>query len=178
MKDNLETLFEDLKHEFDTEQPDFGHENRFLNKLNKKQTTKPVRRLWRPFISIAASVAFLISFFLIIDQKDAPPSLASISPELAQNASVFNVKLQSELQKINAEEYPEHQELIVDALFEIKVLEEDYKQLLYGLKENPESELIISAMILNFQSRIDVLQDVMDIIESSKQTTPNNTTLI
>ena len=178
MKDNLDTLFENLKSEFDTENPEFGHENRFLNKLNKKQNTKPVKKLWRPFMGVAASIALLVSVFIITQKSDTVPDLASISPEMAQSASVFNVKLNNELQKIDAEEYPEHQELIVDALFEIKKLEEDYKQLLYGLKENPESELIISAMILNFQSRIDVLEDVMEVIENSKQNTPNNTTLI
>lgn len=178
MKDNLDTLFKNLKHDFDIEQPEFGHENRFLNKLNQQHSKTPVKKLWRPFIGIAASIALLLSVFIVTQDKDTVPDLASISPEMAQNASVFYTKLNNELQKVSAEEYPEHQELIVDALFKIKVLEEDYNQLLYGLKENPESELIISAMILNFQSRIDVLQDVMQVIEESKRESQNNTTLI
>jgi hypothetical protein len=63
---------------------------------------------------------------------------------------------------------PEYQDLIVEAMFKIKVAEEDYNQLVIGLKENPKDQLIISAMMLNFQDRIDVLQDVMEEIKDKE----------
>jgi hypothetical protein len=53
-------------------------------------------------------------------------------------------------------------------MFKIKVAEEDYNQLVIGLKENPKDQLIISAMMLNFQDRIDVLQDVMEEIKDKE----------
>ena len=64
--------------------------------------------------------------------------------------------------------------MIVDALFEIKILEENYKQLIIGLKENPEDELVLSAMILNFQKRIDVLEETKAKIEELKQASTNH----
>ena len=56
--------------------------------------------------------------------------------------------------------------------------EEDYNQLVIGLKENPNDQLIMSAMILNFQSRIDILQDVMQEIEKAKKSSKNEPTII
>ena len=35
-KDNLNTLFEDLKNEFNIEAPNIGHQQRFLDKLNNQ----------------------------------------------------------------------------------------------------------------------------------------------
>ncbi len=180
MKDNnLHTLFNNLKNELDTESPSLGHEGRFLEKLNsqEKRNQKPTKNFWKPIIGIAASVAILFSVFTYINRDYSVPDLANISPEMAKTESVFNMTLQNELKKINPEEYPEYQELIVDALFEIKVLEESYSQLIYGLKENPEDELVLSAMILNFQSRIDILQGVMQEIEEMKKL-DNSTTII
>lgn len=179
MKDNLHTLFNNIKDELDTENPSLGHKIRFLEKLNtqEKETQKQTKVFWKPIIGIAASIAILFSVFTYVNQDYGIPDLDSISPEMAKTESVFNSTLQNELKKIDAEQYPEYQELIVDALFEIKVLEENYYQLIYGLKENPKNQLIISAMILNFQSRIDVLQDVMQKIEDAKKLN-NNTTII
>lgn len=179
MEDNLHTLFDNIKDDFDIEVPNIGHNKRFLDKLNTQHivVNVPKRNLWKPFIGIAASITLLVSLFVLMPREDVVPDLASISPEMAKTESVFNVTLQNELKKIDAEEYPEYQELIVDALFEIKVLEEGYNQLIYGLKENPEDQLVLSAMILNLQSRIDVLQDVMQEIENMKKLN-NNTTII
>ena len=56
-KDNIDKLFERLQDEFDFEEPQIGHEQRFLEKLNPAQGTiaMPVkkRQLWKP-LSIAA----------------------------------------------------------------------------------------------------------------------------
>ncbi len=169
-KNDLDNVFSNLEGTFDTEETPKGHANRFLNKLNTQTNIvqTPKKNIWLPSIGIAASIAILFSIFTFVNRDNNVPELASISPKMAETESVFNVMLQNELKKVNPEVYPEYQELIVDALFKIKEYEESYNQLIYGLKENPEDQLIISAMILNFQSRIDILQEVMQKIEDAK----------
>lgn len=182
--DNLNDLFKNLEHNLDIESPNLGHEQRFLNKLVKQnkhgftKTSYSKQNLWKPFISIAASIVLLISVFMFMTKNDSEIDLAKISPEMAETRSLFATIFTNELNKINSEDMPEHQDLIVDALFKIKVIEEDYNQLVIGLKESPNDELIISAMIINFQSRIDVLQEVMQRIEEAKLDIDNTPTII
>ena len=159
---------------FDLENPNLGHEQRFLEKLKEQNkqvsnnASKLKRNLWNPLIGIAASIALLISLFIFNRTNDSEKNLADIPPEIAKTESLFASAFENEISKLNSEEMPEYQDLIVEAMFKIKVAEEDYNQLVIGLKENPKDQLIISAMMLNFQDRIDVLQDVMEEIKDKE----------
>jgi arginine decarboxylase-like protein len=177
--DNLNTLFKNLEKDFDIETPSLGHQQRFLDKLNRQTktvvlNTKPQRSIWRPLISIAASVAILISLFVGFQQDSSSKDLASISPEMATTQDFFTNAITSELEKLNSEETPEFQDLIVDALFQIKILEENYELLKIDLNDSGNDKRVIYAMIANFQTRIDVLQNVLQHIEDVKQL-KNNT---
>ncbi len=173
-KNTLNNLFENLKEDFNIEEPKLGHQQRFLNKLNNKKETiidvpKPVRKLWRPLLGVAASIVLLISIFMGIQQNSNSKELASISPEMANTQDFFTNAIISELEKLNSEETPEFQDLIVDALFQIKILEENYAQLKIDLSESGDDKRVIYAMISNFQKRIDLLQNVVEQIDNLKQ---------
>lgn len=171
-KNNIEDIFRNLENDFDIENPDSGHEARFLQKLEGRNSITKNRNnnLWKPFLGIAASIALLVSLFVFSPKENTNINLADISPEMAKTETLFMASLKKELKNLNSEDMPEYQELIVDALFQIKILEEDYKQLVIGLKEQPSENLILDAMILNFQSRINVIQDTKDKIKALKNT--------
>ncbi|WP_298238187.1 hypothetical protein [uncultured Algibacter sp.] len=162
------------KNRFDIENPNLGHEQRFLKKLktqNKQasnNTRKSKRNLWNPLIGVAASIALLISIFIFSRTNNSEKNVAETLPDIVKTESLFASAFAKEISKLNSEEMPEYQELIVEAMFKIKVVEEDYNQLVISLKENPNDQLIISAMMLNFQDRIDVLHDVMEEIKEKE----------
>ncbi|MBN4085363.1 hypothetical protein JYT89_03375 [Flavobacteriaceae bacterium AH-315-B10] len=173
-KNTLNDLFENLKEGFDIEKPRLGHQQRFLDKLNNQTetvvlNTKPQQSIWRPLIGVAASVAILISLFVGFQQDNNSKDLASVSPEMATTQDFFINVITSELEKLNSEESPEYQNLIVDALFQIKILEENYEQLKLDLTESGDDKRVIFAMINNFQNRIDLLQNVEEQIDYLKQ---------
>ncbi|RKE94719.1 hypothetical protein [Ichthyenterobacterium magnum] len=174
-KTTIDTLFETLHNEFNVETPSSGHEHRFLNKLQNQNnvlvnSAAKKSSFWKPFISIAATIIICFGIFTVYQsQQVGSRELASVSPAMAETQTLFTTAIKTELSKLNSEDTPEFQELIVDALFEIKVLEEDYNQLTLGLNVAPDDELIITAMILNFQSRIEVLQNVREKIELAKK---------
>jgi hypothetical protein len=180
-KTTIEDLFKNLENDFDIEVPVIGHQQRFAEKLNNNKqqlaTTAPKRNIWKPLIGVAASIALIVSLFLFTSKENETIDLASISPEMAKTESVFMMTLSNELKKLDSEDMPEYQELIVDAMFQIKILEEDYNQLIFGLKENPKDTLVLSAMILNFQNRIDIIQDTKDKIEELKKNNNQVTTI-
>jgi hypothetical protein len=177
-ENSINNLFENLKEDFNIEDPKLGHQQRFLSKLNNQnetiiETPKSVRQLWRPLIGVAASLVLLISVFIGIQQNSNSSDLASVSTEMATTQDFFTNVITSELEKLNSEESPEFQDLIVDALFQIKILEENYEQLKVDLTDSGNDKRVIFAMINNFQNRIDLLQNVVEQIDNLKQL--NNT---
>jgi len=172
--DNLNNLFKNLEKDFDVETPGLGHQQRFLDKLNNQKDSivlmaKPQRNFWKPLVSIAASIVLLISLFIGFQIDGNSKDLASVSPEMAKTQDFFTNVITNELEKLNSEETPEFQELIVDALFQIKILEENYEQLKLDLTESGDDKRVIFAMINNFQNRIDLLQNVVEQIDNLKQ---------
>ena len=177
-KTTLDDLFKDLNGTFDVEEPTSGHQQRFLDKLNKPEIVakddKRIFRLWRPLAGIAASLALILSVIGGIQSSDTPKDLASISPEMANTQEFFTTAITNELEKLNSEESPEYQDLIVDTMFQIKILEENYEQLKIDLYESGDDQRVIYAMISNFQKRIDLLEQVVVIVEEIKNLKMND----
>lgn len=175
-RNTINNLFENLKDEFDIESPSAGHDLRFLNKLNNQKVTsnnKAWTGYWKPFIAIAASVILCVSLFTVTQQPDKEMDLASLSPEMSQTQSFFTATIQQELATLNKERTPETKVLIDDALKQLNILEVEYESLKKDLAESGNDKRVIYAMISNFQSRIDLLQNVLQNIEEVKQLNKN-----
>lgn len=172
-KDNLDKLFENLNNDFDIEVPNFGHQQRFLEKLNNQNkvalagTAK--RSLWKPILSIAASLVLMFALFFGTQQEASAKDLASVSPEMEQTQNFFTSTISDELAKLNSETSPETKVLVDDALKQLKILESEYELLKTDLKESGDDKRVIYAMISNFQNRINLLQNVIKQIEEIKQ---------
>ena len=63
---------------------------------------------------------------------------------------------------------PETQKLIADTLIQLRTLDTDYKKMEQDLLNGGNSKLILSAMITNFQTRIELLNEVLEQIEEIK----------
>ncbi|MDO5971350.1 hypothetical protein Q4Q35_16205 [Flavivirga aquimarina] len=178
-EDNIEALFKKHVNDFDIENPESNHTERFLNKLNKQgelqlvKVDKQRRRLWKPLIGVAASIMLLMAFFIGNQQDSDYGSLASVSPKMAETEDFFTLTIAEELSKIEKENSPKVQVIIQDAMKRIKKLEEDYESLKKDLTESGDDKRVIYAMISNFQNRIDILQNTLEQIENIKQL--NNT---
>lgn len=172
-KDNLEDLFKTLQDRFDTEEPALGHQERFLAKLNSANQTislsKPKFNWWKP-LSIAASLALLVALvYPRLDlNKSVEEQVAEISPEVANTHFYFASLIEQQVMELEAEETPETRKIISDTMDQLKKLEQDYKMLENELLNGGNSKLILSAMITNFQTRIDLLNDVLNQIETIK----------
>ncbi|WP_027137425.1 hypothetical protein [Gaetbulibacter saemankumensis] len=167
-KEPIDNLFESLHSEFDFEVPEFGHENRFLKKLNAQNLKQEKRyNYWKPILSMAASLVLcfgLLTWF----NMDKETDLASVSPEMAETQYFFTSVISEELSKLNQERRPETEQLINDAMKHMAVLEKNYESLKQNLFDSGEDKRVIYAMISNFQTRIDLLKDVLETIENIK----------
>ncbi len=178
-KDTLDDLFESLKGEFDINEPNSGHENRFLDKLNAGELTLTESKRssgfnWKPFLAVAASLVICLSVFTTINNDPEAMDLASVSPELSETQDFFTATIEAELKKLNQERSPLTDQVITDALNRIELLEKDYQNLKNDLTESNNDQRVIHAMINNFQNRIDILNTVLEQIETIKQLKHNS----
>ena len=172
-------MFERLKSQFDYEMPDPNHQIRFLEKLESQN--QPVRNktidIWKPLLAVAASLIVFLGLFATLNTNKKLEGLASVSPELSNTQSFFTSIIESELMTLKAERSPRTNKLIEDALEQIELLEQDYEKLKADLAESGNDERVVYAMISNFQSRIEVLESVMQEIENIKQINLEQTTI-
>lgn len=173
-KNTLENLFDELQGSFDVSQPSDGHRERFQQRLADQGSggIAGARRTswWRP-LAIAASLAIFMSasIFFLKPEPSMAQQVAEISPEVSQTSFHFASLIQQQIQELEKQGNPETQPLINEALQQLEKLEADYDKMEQDLVNGGNSKLILSAMITNFQTRIDLLQDVMAQVEQIKQ---------
>jgi hypothetical protein len=170
-KDTLNTLFDNLQGAFDTENPPSGHEKRFLAKLKQGQNVTKVKgsTKWK-FWAIAASILLLctLSIGLFNKKPSINEQVAAISPEASRTEFYFASLIEEQVKQLKSESTPETQKIIADAMVQLKKLEMNYTELENDLLNGGNSKLILSAMITNFQTRIDLLRDVLGQVETIK----------
>lgn len=165
-KDNLDSWFEENKNNWDLKELNSNHNNLFLNKLKSKKKKK--RNYFIPF-AVAASLLFLVGISFLFNKNVAPQKLQFASVETRQTDSIFTVLIEKELVKIKQKKSPKNEIIITDALKQMKILDNDYQNIIQELKNNGESKTIIMALITNLQTRISFLQNVLQHIEESEQ---------
>lgn len=172
-KENIEKLFDTLRGSFDTEKPKADHELRFLEKLNAlKGLTSPEKKKkswWKP-LPIAASIALLcaVALGLYESQPNIDQKVAEISPEVSRTQFYFTGLIEEQVKALENESKPQTRRIIEDTRLQLNKLETDYAGLEQDLINGGNSKLLLGAMITNFRTRIDLLQDVLDKIESLK----------
>jgi uncharacterized membrane-anchored protein YjiN (DUF445 family) len=178
-KENLEELFAELKGSFDTEEPNTGHRQRFLEKLNSSNDIVQINHKkvtwWKP-LSIAASIALVLGvvFSQLYSEPTIDERVAEISPEVSNAQFHFASLIEEQVKELEAESSPQTQKIISDTMAQLADLKLDYNKLEQELLSGGNSKLILSAMITNFQTRIDLLNDVLSQIETIKNLKKHN----
>lgn len=176
-EDDIVAVFKKLEGRLDIESPLSGHQQRFLTKLKSSQHTKAdatkiIR--WQKPLGIAASLLFLCVIGILFLQK-APTvkeQIVKIAPEVSETEFYFANLLSEQLEQLKNEDAPETQHLIQNTLTSLKSLETDYAELEKELLKGGNSKLLLKAMIINFQTRMDLLSEVLEKIEMIKTYTP------
>lgn len=173
-KDTLEQLFSKLDGTFNQEEPNQGHQKRFLDKLNASNKVSEItlkhKTYWLTYISIAAAIALLMTlgFFQLNVPKTLDEQVAQISPEASKTQFYFANLIEEQVRALHSEESPETKKIIEDTMSQLKKLELNYSKMEQDLVRGGNTKLILSAMITNFQTRIDLLNEVMIQIETIK----------
>jgi hypothetical protein len=168
-EDEIDMLFKDLRGSFDAQEPAHGHQQRFLDRLNDQDSQRSAKKRF-PWMSLSIAASILVVVGLTFGQFLFTPSMdeqvAKISPEIGQTQFYFTNLVEEQVKELQALKSPETERIIGDAMIQIKALEDDFSTLEKELIKGGNSKLILSAMITNFQTRIDLLEAVLAQIET------------
>ena len=176
---DLENLFEKFDGQFDFEEPEMGHQERFLEKLNQSKgvvTFQKKRTVWWKPLSIAASIVLLaaVGIQLFNQEPSIQEQVVEIAPEVSQTEFHFASLVEEKVQELKSLKSSDNEQLVDDTLKQLVKLESDYKKLEQDLINGGNDKIILNAMIINFQTRIDLLQEVLNNIEEIKNLKANN----
>ncbi|MCP2024873.1 hypothetical protein L1276_000013 [Flavobacterium sp. HSC-32F16] len=162
--EELDNLFNKFENQWDVHEMDPDHQIDFLNKLNQKTPRKRNYAGW----AIAASIAVLLGISVFYNNNEKPKEFKFASQETKRTDSIFNILIDNELVKLKEKSSPENEQIINDALKQMKVFDADYEKIIKEVQKNGENKQIIYAMISNLQTRISFLQTVLQRIEENE----------
>ena len=168
--DNIDDLFRNLQGNFDTEEPMEGHLKRFMTKLESANSATPrtqnKKSRWWP-LSIAASLLLLcaLAYNFLAPAPTIEQQVSQISPEISNTGNYFGSIIQEKIKEMQGETTPATEKMIADTMVQLRKLDNDYKKMEQDLLKGGNSKLILSAMVNNFQMRIDLLNDILEQIE-------------
>lgn len=178
MEDLLEKLIRDNKEAFEEDAPE-GHFERFDQRL-KKQKQHPAGSPKKRYLQIAAAVAFVLLLGNQVrmylqqtgsQQKTEEISLSSVSPEYGEVEYYYTSTYEQSMrhwQKLTADGVisSEEQQLMKE---EMKEFDETYQKLQKELQSNPDDERVINAMLELYQTRLSIINLIIDKLENMKQ---------
>lgn len=170
MEDKLKDFFSN--NDLDLFEPHTGHEERFLRKLEGRSNAKGISFKW---LSVAASVVLLIGFYFGSVYGNNTIILEDINPEMSETKMFFVNAINHELREIEKYRNLDTETIIEDALDDIEELEDHYQNYVKDLQIKGNEELVIQAMITNYQQRLKILQTLQNLLERLKNPEIQNT---
>lgn len=181
-KDNIEEIILDNLKELNDFEPADGHFERFRKKLalqHKKKRKLNFSIVWK----VAAAVVFVLlavnqaNIYFLSDNNEngmfrsGDVTLASVSPEYEEVEFYYTNAISVGLEQWNsllADGFiTEEEQSLLDT--ELGEFEERFKTLQTDLKANPNDERVINAMLEYYQTKLGIINMIVNKLEEAKQ---------
>ncbi|MEQ6119151.1 hypothetical protein [Reichenbachiella sp. MALMAid0571] len=167
MKDRLEEFIKENREGFDAEIPRSDLWSSIESKLEKKENHFDFSWLWKvaALVFLASTIALLFKGNLV-DEEPSENELSSngYNSELVEVENYYTQLISDKKQEILSYDI-NNPELLND----INGLDSMYSELKSNLKVNQEDDRLISAMIMNLQLRVDILNKQLNILKNIKE---------
>jgi len=171
---DFEKYIKEQRMQLDSDRPRQGHEERFLQKLDRLPAQSPVRRIrFRHALQVAASLAIILTSTLLLirysgseDQMAAREIPSGVLEADIYYASQVDVKYD----QISEFSFEDEEEKTV-LLNELKDLEGYHQQLMDDLEANPDDDRVINALIRHYQVKLDVMDQIIIQLNQIKSET-------
>jgi hypothetical protein len=116
---------------------------------------------------LAASLLLIVGVisFYQLKNEERTNQWHNASKQTKETHDYFASVVEKELTDLKSKQTPETKEIIEDALIQMKIFEEDYQKIILELQKNGDTKQVLNAMIVNFQTRISFIEDIIKKIE-------------
>ncbi len=166
----LEKYFKENRHAFDDQEPNEGHFERFMGKMDADQGNKRFLPSRNSLLRIAAVVllfitagVFVIDFALNKARSTETGNGASLNPELRDALQYYETRTSDRLVEFRKLACCGEQQVRLNSLVtgELNVLEANSKELKQELSKDPENEMVQAALIKNHQMKEQVVENMI-----------------
>jgi hypothetical protein len=172
-ENNIEIFIKENLDQFDSDFPEKDHIDRFLDKLEQSERTMNHRKKYL-YYSVAATIILLFSFsgyflwdFTTIKNRTKNIDITISNIEFKEVGEYFKDQINIQLDQIKSMKYIEPQ--LKDSVFkEFEAMETNYRQLQDELKNNPNDERIMQAIIEHYQIKLDAVNQIIQSFSISK----------
>ncbi len=102
--------------------------------LNKLKKTKP-KKNYSITYAIAASIVLMLGISVFFNVSHKPKELKFASQETKRTDSIFGALIANELEKLHDKKSPENEQIINDALKQMKAMDGDYAKIIAPIIE-------------------------------------------
>ena len=173
----FEKYIKEQRMQLDSDHPRKGHEERFLQKLDKQSAQRPVRKIrFRHYIQVAASLAIILtSAVVLIKYSGGEDRLAGKEiPAAMMEADIYYAsQVDAKYDQISEFNFENKEDKTV-LLNELKDLESYHQQLMKDLEANPDDDRVINALIRHYQVKLDVMDQIIIQLNQVKSVTSEN----
>jgi hypothetical protein len=168
---NIEKQIKEQRLLLDSDRPREGHEDRFLQKLERLPVRSPVRRIrFRHAIQVAASVAIILTSAIVLVRTDKSGSKVAQQkiPAAVMEADIYYTsQVDARYNEIRDFDFDDAEEKTV-LLNELKDLESYHQQLMKDLEANPDDDRVVSALIRHYQLKLEVMDQIITQLNQVK----------
>ena len=174
---NIEKQIKEQRLLLDSDRPREGHEERFLQKLERLPKQVPVRRIrFRHAIQVAASVAIILTSAILLVRTDKSGNKVAQQeiPTAVMEANIYYTsQVDARYNEIQDFDFSDAEEKEV-LLEELKDLESFHQQLMKDLEANPDDERVVSALIRHYQLKLEIMDQIITQLNQVKSEISEN----
>jgi hypothetical protein len=160
---DFEKYIKEHRAQLDSDRPRPGHEERFMQKLDRLAGERPVRTVrFRHVIQVAASLAIILtSAVLLIRHSDQDSMARKEIPASFMEADIYYAsQVEDKYDQISDFNFEDEEEKTV-LLNELNDLESYHQQLMQDLEANPDDDRVINALIRHYQVKLEVMDQII-----------------
>jgi hypothetical protein len=164
---------------FEEAEPSKGHLERFNTKLELRFRKSAPKRSIVPYLLRAAVVTLLVTLSSLytwdhfIRPSSSRMTLGQVSPQYkeVENYYIHQVNLmEGEIVNVDLKNNPEQKKQLIK---EMKSMDSVYVSLQKELKANPDDERIINAMIAHYQTKLEVMNYIVNQLKTIRNDNQN-----
>lgn len=172
-KDNLEQFIRERRGAFDDKEPPRMAWDNIQQKLNKDNKVPRRISLWQ-FTRVAAAIVLLVGLGVVIGRQSAPNAeVAYVEehfPEFVEAKTYYEMEVDEHLAKLASYSYDSG---LDDDMEQLDKFMEELKSELEIAPKGSEDK-IIQAMITNYQTKLDILERVLESVENTNSKNTNS----